>query len=549
MIKKGWLLFLLLCVLKINAQYTDIINSNRPGLSESPFSVGLKVLQIESGLRSSFFKDQKINNSLKNRRFEQQFRFGLITERLEFSVTTFQDFNSVSNDLYDDIGYFGYGLSAGTKFLIYKHNIEDTYEDKLEKMRSWNRKSEFDWNRLIPSVGISVSGTFDISPPELPIINAYDPYNPSALSSFQVALLLQNDLNNYWSVNTNFIYERTFYSENRFFGVMSSNYVVNKRWAVFAEGRGQLKPHFQVEAEAGAAYLFNTNLQIDGGIHTGFTSQGTILGFSTGFTWRIDNHVDKYTDFVVNEDGELVPATEEKGNNFFNNPEKELSKATKSVGGFFKRFGQNTKHAFKVAGVASGNFFRNLFKKKENRIFKDYPKKESNSKELVKPSKGKNFKKEYLKHHGELLEEDVDSTNSKKQNFFSRLFKKKDSISDQSLNENQVESIEKEDEDNILEPEEELKTKEKKKGFFSKLFKKKDTVSEEEDIDEDSADSIEDIKAENKSADELTEEEKTVSDKPKKKKKGFFSKLFKKKDKDDTDTEEIPEQTPQQTED
>ena len=31
------------------AQYTDVINSNRPGASQSAFSVGTKVLQFELG--------------------------------------------------------------------------------------------------------------------------------------------------------------------------------------------------------------------------------------------------------------------------------------------------------------------------------------------------------------------------------------------------------------------------------------------------------------------------------------------------------------------
>ena len=34
---------------KTQAQYTDVINSNRPGASQSAFSVGTKVLQFELG--------------------------------------------------------------------------------------------------------------------------------------------------------------------------------------------------------------------------------------------------------------------------------------------------------------------------------------------------------------------------------------------------------------------------------------------------------------------------------------------------------------------
>ena len=43
---------------KIQAQYTDVINSNRPGESQSAFSVGTKVLQFELG---SYFIREKRN--------------------------------------------------------------------------------------------------------------------------------------------------------------------------------------------------------------------------------------------------------------------------------------------------------------------------------------------------------------------------------------------------------------------------------------------------------------------------------------------------------
>lgn len=53
---KNFLLFLFLVgFYQIStAQYTDLINSKRPGFSDSPFSVGTDVYQIEAGL---FYKN------------------------------------------------------------------------------------------------------------------------------------------------------------------------------------------------------------------------------------------------------------------------------------------------------------------------------------------------------------------------------------------------------------------------------------------------------------------------------------------------------------
>ena len=45
-----------------HAQYTDVINSNRPGSSQSAFSVGTKVLQFELG---SYLVKEKRNVKLK----------------------------------------------------------------------------------------------------------------------------------------------------------------------------------------------------------------------------------------------------------------------------------------------------------------------------------------------------------------------------------------------------------------------------------------------------------------------------------------------------
>ena len=47
----------------LNSQYTETINSNRPGSSHGAFSVGKNVLQIESGFKNSDFKNINLKNS------------------------------------------------------------------------------------------------------------------------------------------------------------------------------------------------------------------------------------------------------------------------------------------------------------------------------------------------------------------------------------------------------------------------------------------------------------------------------------------------------
>ena len=48
--KKHLIVFLFLTPLVLNSQYTESINSNRPGTSHGAFSVGKDVLQFELGI-------------------------------------------------------------------------------------------------------------------------------------------------------------------------------------------------------------------------------------------------------------------------------------------------------------------------------------------------------------------------------------------------------------------------------------------------------------------------------------------------------------------
>ena len=66
---------------KISAQYTEIINSNRPGDSQSAFSVGSNVIQIETGAYLLNEKHEILDNKVivfkkrKRQNFYRSFHF------------------------------------------------------------------------------------------------------------------------------------------------------------------------------------------------------------------------------------------------------------------------------------------------------------------------------------------------------------------------------------------------------------------------------------------------------------------------------------------
>ena len=68
------------------SQYTDVINSNRPGTSQSAFAVGPNVIQIEAGPYLIKQKHTPLKNEVNGFGVDFAVRYGLIFEPLEISV-------------------------------------------------------------------------------------------------------------------------------------------------------------------------------------------------------------------------------------------------------------------------------------------------------------------------------------------------------------------------------------------------------------------------------------------------------------------------------
>ena len=72
------------------AQYTDEINSNRPGKPMMAFPVGKPVFQAEIGLNFQNEKHKKLKYTANGIIGEVDFRWGLFFEELEFVAETLQ---------------------------------------------------------------------------------------------------------------------------------------------------------------------------------------------------------------------------------------------------------------------------------------------------------------------------------------------------------------------------------------------------------------------------------------------------------------------------
>ena len=292
---KRILIFFFLCSsYLLNAQYTNVINSNRPGFSESPYSVGLGIYQLETGV---FTNSSKIVRTFTvPYSFGQNlvFRTSFFKEKLEFNTNlSFQKDKVAFKNVFQS-HYFTTGLSDfsfGAKYLVF----EQEYEDKSKEVRSWKRKHAFDWKRAIPSVAVYVGLNTNF---------VGDIYKLKGMTP-KVGVLLQNNLSNKFNIVTNILYDYigSEYSELSY--ILTGTYTLNKDWSTFLEHKGSYhKYQTNNDFGAGVAYLANRHFQVDASTRLNFNGKTTEHYVALGFSFRLDRHVNTFIE--VDEKGNKI---------------------------------------------------------------------------------------------------------------------------------------------------------------------------------------------------------------------------------------------------
>ncbi len=301
--------FLLLFVEIGYAQYTPIINSKRPGFSDSPYSVGTKVYQVEGGL---FYK--KVGNyqtyindvngipvyyvhSSTGFGSDLMLRTGLFMEKLEFNaelafVNEDRDYTAPSVYSESELGLSK--LTIGAKYLVYMPE----YADKSKEIRSWKARHAFDTKRLIPAVGVYAGLNTNL------LMDMYK--NPEGISP-RFAIFTQNDLSNRWIVLMNFIIDKAFTDEMENSFILTSTYSFTERISAFGEGQVFFRTQEYVPNDfqfgAGGAYLVNNNLQVDFSARMIYDErEDSSYLFGMGASWRLDRHKDKIIGNTEDED-------------------------------------------------------------------------------------------------------------------------------------------------------------------------------------------------------------------------------------------------------
>ena len=307
----------LLCVLLLSitttySQYTEVINSNKPGFSESPYSVGKGVYQFESNL---FFRETAIEPTFSRPEsfgFDMLFRTSFLSEKLELNAQLrYQNdkiaFKNIFTSSYNTSGLSRFTI--GAKYLLFQQE----YEDKSKEVRSWKRRNTFDKKRLIPSVAIYAGLNTDV-------LN--DIYKTGSMSP-KAGILLQNNLSPAFNIITNVYYDNigTDFSELSY--IITGTVNISSRWSTFFENQTIFQQN-QTNSNLGTglAFLYSRNLQINASGR--FLFEGKSQGFYAGFgvSYRINKHKDSFIEI------------DDNGNEIKDSP---ISKYNKKQNGFFSR--------------------------------------------------------------------------------------------------------------------------------------------------------------------------------------------------------------------
>ena len=302
------LFFLLFSFTYVSAQYTETLNSNRPGNSQGAFSVGRNVLQFETGLGIGKEEHSILNTETNVFTFDYSVRYGFFKEELEISLIGIYQSNTITSTLgnvSNEIKQSNFKSNTiGAKYLFY-----DPYRKReLEgpNLYSWKANNRFQWEDLIPAISIFGGANIDF---------ADNPFTPETESSISPKLVLatQNNWLGGWVFVTNIIVDRITTDYPSYGYILTLTHTPTDWFSVFIENQG-IKSDFYADQllSAGTAILLSEDLHVDASVLINFKDTPSRLFGRIGIAYRFDMH-DK--DEYIEEKGKAGKANrdEKKG--------------------------------------------------------------------------------------------------------------------------------------------------------------------------------------------------------------------------------------------
>lgn len=262
-----------------SAQYTDIINSNRPGESFSAFSVGKTIFQIEGG--GSYINEKLTTSKATIKGFfaDLDIRYGFWKEELEF-IAELQYRNdkieipNVGNQSRSGLSQ----TNLGFKYLVY-----DPYKNYEEKVNiySWKANQKFKWRQLIPAVAVYAGANFNTNDGKF--LYYKDDKNISAKG----LIALQNQFNGGWVTVINALADRIGTENMILGGIFTVTKSLDDVWSGFLEGQVYRSDLYKdVILRGGTAFLWNDNVQFDISLGKNFGKARDNFFVGLGASWR-----------------------------------------------------------------------------------------------------------------------------------------------------------------------------------------------------------------------------------------------------------------------
>ncbi len=282
---KPLLLFYFLLFSAINyGQFTDVINSNRPGESMAAFSVGKTVFQVEDGLYGYHEKYDEHQYSVEGWGNELSIRYGAFFEQLELIVNLKYQNEQFDSTLFGNSHNIGLKkTNIGAKFLVY--DPEKNYEKK-PNLYSWKANHKFNFRQFIPAVGIYGGINLNLSGNTFarPYIPKDDKY------SLKGMILTQNQFGRYTFL-TNLIIDKFPSQKKTLDYVATLTRGFNERWSGMLEVQSNNGDHNgDTYLRVGAAFLPYENIQIDASIGKNFKNTPSMTFGGVGVAWRFDDN-------------------------------------------------------------------------------------------------------------------------------------------------------------------------------------------------------------------------------------------------------------------
>lgn len=303
--KKHLIIFLFLTPLVLNSQYTESINSNRPGTSHGAFSIGKDVLQFELGISQLNLNHKYLDNaSVKGISINYNVRYGLHFENLELFLKGGFIKREITNFTINDRFFetrdekFFNEHKVGLKYLIF-----DPFKNKEwhgMSMYSWKKNNRIRLTDFIPAISVFAGGDFVLVDHIQYDDHFYRTkkqqylYPDQAPFSPFFGIATQNHFQGKWVVVNNISVENLVgdYSNINYLFTLTHN-LTNPKWSIFVEFQ-----HFDNQIYSdnlfkfGIANLLSKNSQIDLNFGGSLKDTPTYSYFDLGFSQRIDWHKD-----------------------------------------------------------------------------------------------------------------------------------------------------------------------------------------------------------------------------------------------------------------